>query len=282
MGCTGYIAGFLRKRFKSENWDILPIGRRAPAEAILHLEEAERFDYGTLEGVDAVVFTAAVSGPDKCANEFEACWKINVTGTERFIREAMARGCRVLFFSSDAVFGDIPGAVYTEDSKTAAATPYGRMKKAVEDAFRGQSLFKAIRLPYVVSAKDRFVSRCLAAIENGEEVEVFHPFYRNCVVVSDVADAVVWLLKNWEAYGPAVLNVAGRELVSRVRIVDELNRIFDGKLKYRIVDPGEGFFQNRPRITEMRSDYLEPYGILESKTFSERFQFELKDGMDEY
>ena len=276
VGSTGYIAGFLLKKFESEGWEVLPIGRREPAEAILHLEEAERFDYGTLESVDAVVFTAAVSGPDKCANEFEACWKINVEGTRRFIQEAMARGCRVLFFSSDAVFGDVPGAVYTEDSETLAATPYGRMKKAVEDAFRGQPLFKAIRLPYVVSARDRFVSGCLAAMESGEETEVFHPFYRSCVVVSDVADAVVWLLKNWEAYVPGVLNVAGRELVSRVRIVDELNRIFGGKLKYRIVDPGEAFFQNRPRITEMRSLYLEKLGIVSDAGFSEKIRRELQ------
>lgn len=275
VGCTGYIAGFLRKRFEDEGWEVLSIGRREPADAILHLEEAERFDYGTLEGVGAVVFTAAVSGPDKCANEFEACWRINVEGTSRFIQEAMARGCRVLFFSSDAVFGDEPGAVYTEDSETAAATPYGRMKKAVEDVFRGQPLFKAIRLPYVVSAKDRFVSGCLAAMESGTETDVFHPFYRNCVVVSDVAEVVVWLLKNWEAYDPGVLNVAGRELVSRVRIADELDRIFDGRLKYRIVDPGEVFFRNRPRITEMRSLYLEKLGVVSDAGFSEKIRSEL-------
>ena len=275
VGSTGYIAGFLQKRFASEDWDILRIGRRE-ADAVLHLEDAERFGYKALEGVDAVVFTAAVSGPDRCANEFEACWRINVTGTERFIREAMARGCKVLFFSSDAVFGDIPGAVYTEDSETQAATPYGRMKKAVEDAFIGQPLFKAIRLPYVVSARDSFVSRCLSAMESGTEAEVFHPFYRNCVVVTDVADTVAWLLKNWEAYTPAVLNAAGRELVSRVRIADELNRIFDGRLKYKVVDPGPGFFHNRPRITEMRSLYLEKLGVVSDAGFSEKIRREMK------
>lgn len=275
VGSTGYIAGFLLKRFESEGWDVLRIGRRAPADAVLHLEDAERFDYDALEGVDAVVFTAAVSGPDKCAGEFDACWRVNVEGTSCFIREALARGCRVLFFSSDAVFGDIPGAVYTEDSETRAATPYGRMKKAVEDAFRGQPLFKAIRLPYVVSAQDRFVSRCLEAMESAAELEVFHPFYRNCVVVSDVADVVCWLLSHWEAYAPDVLNVAGPELVSRVRIADELDRIFDGRLKYKVVDPGEGFFQNRPRITEMRSLYLEKLGIVSGAGFSEKLRREL-------
>ncbi len=58
-----------------------------------------------------------------------------------------------LFFSSDATFGDIPGKIYDEKSETQAYTPYGKMKKAVEDEFKGNPLFKAIRLSYVASAR---------------------------------------------------------------------------------------------------------------------------------
>lgn len=279
VGSSGYIAGFLLSRLRNEeNIDqVLCIGRGTDADAVLHLEEAEAFDYAALDGIDAVIFTAAISGPDKCAEEFDYCWSVNVTGTEHFIRQALEHGCRVLFFSSDAVFGDTPGAIYTEDSATDAKTPYGRMKKAIEDSFRGIAGFKAIRLPYVVSAKDKFVSRCLACIDRGNETDVFHPFYRNCVVVSDVVDAVVWMLQHWKEYEPFVLNMAGRELVSRVRIADELNRIYSGKLRYTVTDPGERFFRNRPRITQMESLHLEKYRIIENKNFSEKLRRELEE-----
>ena len=143
VGSSGYIASALIRRMEQEAsvGSILKIDRTADADAYLDLADARQFDYGLLDTVDLVIFTAAVSGPDRCALEFEACWNINVEGTGRFIREALERGARVLFFSSDAVFGDIPGHIYTEESETKGDTAYGRMKKAVEDRFLGHQLF---------------------------------------------------------------------------------------------------------------------------------------------
>ncbi|MDO4803135.1 MAG: NAD-dependent epimerase/dehydratase family protein, partial [Prevotellaceae bacterium] len=167
VGSTGYIAGFLIERFYKEEFveEIIKIDQHESADLFLDLQEPEKFNYEALNGIDYIVFTAAISGPDKCATDYEFCWNINVTGTSYFIRKAIERNCKVLFFSSDAVFGDIPGKIYDELSDTKAKTPYGRMKKAVEDEFKGNKLFKVIRLSYVASTKDRFISYCLNCIE---------------------------------------------------------------------------------------------------------------------
>ena len=273
VGSSGYIAWYLLKRFEN----VLKIDQTPEADAHLNLAEAEKFDYSVLDGVDYVIFTAAISGPDMCANEFEKCWSINVIGTEHFIKNAIAHGCNVLFFSSDAVFGDIPGEIYTELSETKAQTPYGRMKKAVEDCFKDDPNFKAIRLSYVVSKNDRFASYCLKCIKTGEKADIFHPFYRNCITVSDVVNTVDWLINHWEDYEPQVLNVAGNELVSRVRIADELNRLYDNRLKYVITSPSEDFYKNRPKITQMKSLYLNKYGILKDESFTEKIKKELEE-----
>ena len=148
------------------------------------------------------------------------------------------------------------------------------MKKAIEDEFKDNPLFKAIRLSYVASAKDRFISYCLSCMANGETADIFHPFYRNVIVVSDVVDVVMWFLKHWDEYSLFVLNVAGKELVSRVRMADELNRLFDYKLKYMISTPGEEFYNNRPRITQMKSLFINKYQILEDNTFTEKMKKE--------
>lgn len=278
VGSSGYIAEFILKRFKEEAGigSVLKIDRTAGADVFLDLAEAEKFDYSLLDGIGYVVFTAAISGPDKCAEEFDACWKINVTGTSYFIREAIKRDCRVLFFSSDAVFGDIPGAIYDEESETQACTPYGRMKKAVEDEFKRSPLFKAIRLSYVASARDRFYTYCLNCVRNGERADIFHPFYRNVTVVSDVVDVVAYFAFHWDEYGHTFLNVAGRELVSRVRMADEFNRLKGGRLRYTVSMPGREFFTNRPQITQVRSLYLQRYGILPDNTFTEKIAKELE------
>lgn len=279
VGSSGYIAQFILKRFAEEPEieSILKIDRTESADAYLDLLEAEKFDYAVLDDIDYVVFTAAISGPDQCAKEFDACWKINVTGTSCFIQEAIKRNCRVLFFSSDAAFGDIPGKIYDEESETKAYTPYGKMKKAVEDEFKDNPLFKAIRLSYVASAKDKYYTYLLNCIRNNEVADIFHPFYRNTTVVSDVVDIVTYFALHWDEYEPTFLNVAGKELVSRVRMADELNRFLGGKLKYTISMPGEEFFTNRPRITQMTSLYMNKYGIVEDNTFTEKIAKELKE-----
>lgn len=279
VGSGGYIASFLIKKFDEDPniESILKIDQNENADEVLNLQQPENFNYDILKEVDLIVFTAAISGPDKCADEFDFCWKINVEGTSYFIREAIDRKCKVLFFSSDAVFGDIPGEIYNEESKTDAKTPYGRMKKAIEDEFKQSSFFKCIRLSYVASARDRFVSYCISCINKDEVAEIFHPFYRNCIVVSDVVNVVCWMSLHWDEYKPFVLDVAGKELVSRVRIADEINRILDNKLKYTIVQPRDAFYQNRPRITQMESLYLEEYNIIKDNSFTEKIKIEFKE-----
>ena len=279
VGSSGYIASFILKRFEKEDKieSVLKIDRSENADAYLDLAEPEKFDYELLDVIDYIIFTAAISGPDQCAKEFDTCWKINVTGTCYFIREAIKRNCRILFFSSDAVFGNIPEKIYDENSETLAATPYGRMKKAVEDMFKTEILFKAIRLSYVASAKDRFVTYCLSCIRNGVVADIFHPFYRNVIVVSDVVNVVIYFAYHWDDYKPTFLNVAGKELVSRVRIADELNRFLDNQLRYTISFPDKTFFENRPKITHMQSLYLKKYSIISDNTFTEKIAKELEE-----
>ena len=199
VGSSGYIAHYILNAFKKEAdiESVLKIDRNESADAFLDLAYADEFDYSLLDDIDYVVFTAAISGPDQCAKEFDTCWKINVTGTSYFIREAIKRNCRLLFFSSDAVFGDISGKIYDEESETKAYTPYGKMKKAVEDEFKHESNFKAIRLSYVASVKDRFYSYLVNCIRKDEVADIFHPFYRNTTVVSDVVKIVIFFVLHW-------------------------------------------------------------------------------------
>lgn len=280
VGSSGYISGFILNKLQQSNdvKKILKIDRTMGSDIqYLDLSHPENFDYGCLNDIDLVVFTAAISGPDQCAKEFDTCWQINVTGTIHFIEKALQLGCRILFFSSDAVYGDIPGKIYDEESITLGETPYGRMKKSVEDRFKSSTDFKAIRLSYVMSAKDRFVSYCLTCMKEQKTAEIFHPFYRNVIAVSDVVDVVLWLNQNWNNYSPTFLNVTGSELVSRVRIADELNRIYGGRLQYTITHPGKEFYENRPAITQMKSLYLYEYGILEDVSFTQKLSKELEE-----
>lgn len=278
VGSSGYIATYIINHLQNENNidNILKIDQSNNADEKLNLENPEGFNYASLNQIDTIIFTAAISSPDECASQYEKCWKINVEGTVIFIGNVLTMGKKVLFFSSDAVFGD-DNRIFTESSETNAVTPYGKMKKYVEDKFKLNKNFKAIRLSYVTSKNDRFISYCCKCIKDKQIAEIFHPFYRNCITVTDVINVVKWLINNWDKYTSFVLNVTGRELVSRIRIADEINRICNNKLKYTVINPGNEFYKNRPSITQMTSNYLWSMNIIEDKTFTEKIKKELEE-----
>ena len=58
-------------------------------------------------------------------------------------------------------------------------------------------------------------------------------------------------------------------------MADELN-LHIGGLNYKISMPGEQFFTNRPQITQIRSLYMQKYGIVSDATFSEKIAKELE------
>ena len=282
-GSSGYIGSALADSLAArlEGCEVIRIGRRENVDISLDLNRTDEFDFNKLVGIDYVIFTAAISGPDKCANDIEECREVNVTGTGNFIAQALNRGCRVLFFSSDAVYAGGTEQIYDENSILEPRTPYGQMKKEIETRFQGQQGFKAVRLSYVISARDKFFSYLLGCRERHSEAELFHPYYRNVIMLDEVLQSVSWLLENWKNFEPQALCLAGAELVSRLRLADELNGLGGERIVYHLVIPDEVFFQNRPRVAQMRSCYLYEYGILPRKTFTERFQAQFRGRIDE-
>lgn len=281
VGCTGYIAGFLVRKLMAmkEVENIVKIGRTE--ENVLDLYQPMLFNYDILSNVDSVIFTAAVSSPDICEKDYDNCWKVNVEGTKFFIEQALKRKCKVIFLSSDAVYGNNPGMVFSEKSETKPNTAYGRMKKTIEDTFSDNKNFKALRLAYVVSMKDKFVNYCLKCREKDMIAEIFHPFYRNCILISDVEDIVCNLLCDWTHYPFTFLNVAGEELVSRVRIIDEMNIYLNTKIQYKIIEPSQDFFLNRPMITQMKSIYISKYGIMCQNMFTQKIKKMVEENYNE-
>ena len=120
VGSSGYIAGFLIERWKrnKEIEHILRLDQSDEAEAYINLQRADEFNYSVLEQIDFVIFTAAISGPDQCASDFDFCWKINVTGTSYFIRRERVvrlhdrKACGLFGIEHDAEFAAVCGRAY--------------------------------------------------------------------------------------------------------------------------------------------------------------------------
>ena len=69
------------------------------------------FDAKTIGGTsikegDVIIFAAAISEPSVVSAQFGKALAVNVESTGEFIETALGKGCKVLFLSSDAVYGD--------------------------------------------------------------------------------------------------------------------------------------------------------------------------------
>lgn len=252
VGASGYIGRFLYNKIKSESLvygtsssgknGLLPLCLQAPGD----------FDYGRIGSGDVVLLTAALSEPDVCAREYDRAWSVNVTGTTAFIDSALQRGARVVFFSSDTVYGEREDD-FDETAPCNPAGEYAKMKREVEERFSRSALFKSVRLSYVFSREDRYTRYLEECARKNEEAELFHPFFRAIVHRDDVVEGVLALAARWTEVPEQVINFGGSRVLSRIDFAECLRKVHLPSLCFKATDPGADFFRNRPRIIAMKS-----------------------------
>lgn len=260
VGGNGYIGSRLIKALVSNGVSVISMGQNtngdSPEIIEIELTKYKKIDYSLLDNVDFVIYTAAISSPDICEKLTELSNLINIEATEYFIRQAIDRSCKVIFFSSDAVFGNDPSAIFTEMSPLKPISQYGRMKAEIEKMFMDVQFFKALRLSYVFSPNDKFTKYYLDCLKNGKETVIYHPFYRSVICLHELFDIINAVVEKWDDINTTVINACGNDLISRIQIADTVNRIFGIYNRYKVA-PMEGEFLNiRPEITEMKSLYL--------------------------
>lgn len=224
------------------------------AESFLRLRLESSQDHADLpiDDGNVVFLTAAISAPDICSREHDRAWGANVIGTSAFISSAIDRGARVIFFSSDTVYGEREDEF---DEKTACnpAGEYAEMKREVEQRFAGNASFKAIRLSYVFSREDKFSRYLAGCAERNEEADLFHPFFRAIVHRDDVVDGALALAARWDEVPEQVINFGGPQVLSRIDFAECLREVHLNGLRFKVTEPSDDFFKNRPRVIAMTS-----------------------------
>lgn len=221
-----------------------------PEERPLNLEAAGEFAYQELGPGDVVLMAAAISSPDVCKNKKDYATSVNVTGTSRFLEGCLERGARVVFFSSDTVYGE-----RTEEAlESAVPTPvgeYAAMKAEVEQRFAGHDRFRVLRLSYVVARQDKFSSYLAACAEKGEAAELFHPIRRRAVDIEDLIEVLRRASRDAGALAGPVTNVAGPELLSRVELAERFRDATKRPLALKVIEPEPAFFEARPKTIDI-------------------------------
>ncbi len=273
VGASGYIGSKLLTEAKKISAALGTSSQGTESLLRLRLDFPDEFNYDVLEPSDVVLLTSAISSPDVCGSDFNHAWSVNVTGTSTFISKVIAKGARLIFFSSDTVYGERMDD-FTEMTHCNPAGDYARMKHEIEKRFIGNQSFKTIRLSYVFSIEDKFTKYLLACADRGDQADIYHPFYRAIVHRNDVTQGVLELARLWDDFPQSIVNFGGPDVIDRMEYAQGLRDSVLPTLRYRQIDPGEGFFINRPRNIQMRSPLLESLLGRTPRSFSEAVQLE--------
>lgn len=258
VGASGYIGQRLfseASRVCETYGTTSVVAKAGEALLLLQLEKPEAFDYSAIGDGDVVFLAAAISSPDVCAREHDRAWATNVTGTAAFIENVLSKGGRVIFFSSDTVYGEREVG-FDETASCTPAGEYAVMKHEVENRFLGNPLFKSIRLSYVFSREDKFTKYLSGCAERNEEAEIFHPFFRAVVHRDDVVAGALALALRWNEFPQPAINFGGPEVLARTDFAQILQQSALPCLRFRVTQPAAEFFENRPRIIAMQSAVL--------------------------
>jgi UDP-glucose 4-epimerase len=159
-----------------------------------------------LEGADAVLHLAAVSGVDDCREQADLAYEVNVTGTNNVAWLCRQTGAGLVFPFSMATLGDPVSFPITVDHPRDPMNWYGRTKllgeRAIETLADGAfpaHLFMISNLYGAHSVGDRRVSKgtvinfFVGRARAGDALTVYEPGSqsRNFVHVKDVARAYV-------------------------------------------------------------------------------------------
>jgi len=247
IGATGNVGKrVLEKSLEIWHDDVEAIATRLDKEPL-------NYDFDSLTPDDVIVFCAAVSEPSVCAKNPEYARKVNVESTIEFIEKSLERHAKVIFLSSDAVYGD-KKFPFDEKWDIDPNGIYGNMKSEVEKKFLGDPHVKILRSSYNFFKEDRFVSYLEKCAKTGEVAEVFSPFARSVIHREDTVDVILSLSRRWDH--SQIINCGGPENLCRSEFAQIVKEELYPDLKINVVRPDDKFYQDRPAVINMMSPLL--------------------------
>lgn len=245
FGASGYIGKNLVKILSVEE-NVITVGRNHEDIFFdLNFSSYKQFLDLASPG-DVFIFLAAISSPEMCEAESEFAFELNVFKTITLINGLTNYGVKVIFSSSDAVFGNKCHLAFDED-KLEPIGNYAVMKQKVENAVFDNNLVKVVRFSYVLGREDKFCRMLYDAASSETIVDVYNGFERNIVLLEDVLEGIKNLISKWDEFSFNVVNFSGPSLVSRHQLVKVLQKYVLPELRFELSEAPLNFWSSRAR-----------------------------------
>lgn len=218
--------------------------------------------------VDIILHLAAGSHVDRSIDYPMEFVLDNVVGTCNILD--FARSCngtleKFIYFSTDEVFGPAPpGVNYDEYDRYNSTNPYSASKAGGEEL--AVAYHNTYGLPIIITHTmnvfgerqhpEKYIPMCIKKIRDGQTITVHSdasktiPGSRHYIHANDVADAILFLLKNSSSavYGSKSgikcpkYNIVGKQEINNLQLAQIIADCQGKELKYEMVD----FHSSRP------------------------------------
>jgi len=229
LGANGYIGSYLYRRMKEDN--IKAVGtchaKAEKSDLICYDIRNDSLDIvmGEITGEEkAAIVCIAESNIDRCYEEYERAYQVNVVLMKDMIHKLVQNGFKVIFFSSDNVY-DGKNGNYTEESETSPINEYGKMKAEMEqylqDNVREVCIFRISKVLSTGKEKQNLLSEWDEKIREGK-IFCLRDNIISFVHIEDIYQACR-IASESNLHG--LYNIVGNEAYSRKQLAEKFYKL---------------------------------------------------------
>lgn len=197
-GATGQLGWDVVKELKKRNIECCGTGSKEldiiDREAVMHFIEAYH--------PDAVIHCAAYTAVDKAEDEPEKCRDVNVNGTAYIAEACRAVDAKMVYISTDYVFGDDGDKPHEVDDPVHPLNVYGQTKWEGEEAVRRMlQKYFIVRISWVFGEHgNNFVKTMLRLGQTHKEITVVADQFGAPTYTADLAPLLCDMIET-DKYG---------------------------------------------------------------------------------
>ena len=228
IGASGLVGSYLYRLISNE-CDTTGTFRGHPLKNAIYLDITDRQaveDTVSRISPDYIFLPAALTNVDRCEEEKELCFRVNVGGTQNIVDALKGTAAKIVYFSTDYIFDGRNGP-YSESDQPHPLTEYGKSKLEGETNIqKALNNFLIIRTTCVYGwepQEKNFVIKLIKKIKTGGKIEVPIDQITTPTYAGNLAE-ISWNLAKKDKRG--IYNVAGNSLLSRLEFAYLVSAIF--------------------------------------------------------
>ncbi len=196
-GAGGQLGTDVMAELKSLGYEAIP----ADLPELDITDKNKTVSFITENNPDAVIHCAAYTAVDNAETEREKCRLINVDGTENIAYACRLCNAKLLYLSTDYVFGGKGDIPYETDSEISPCNYYGETKLLGEEAVRKNGKHFIVRISWVFGRNGKnFVKTMLRLSKEREEISVVNDQIGSPTYTPDLAALLCRMIAT-EKYG---------------------------------------------------------------------------------